>query len=190
MSYFMDFKKTCEELNMLLLYSSDVKVQQSQREQMVVMSFLAGLPSKFKTAKSQILSSSEIFSLKYIYSRVVRTKGTPPTPPVQFSSSLVSRKNEYEYGRSHYNSGNKGGGSNSDDFDTRADNSGGNANRGQGLGGIVCHYIYNPGHFKRDCRKLQYKTQKAYSAHIASTNDAPEKSVLISTDEFAKFSKY
>jgi hypothetical protein len=46
----MDFKRTYEELNMLLPFSPDVKVQ--QREKMVVMSFLAGLPSEFETAKS------------------------------------------------------------------------------------------------------------------------------------------
>ena len=62
--------------------------------------------------------------------------------------------------------------------------------RGQGSGGIVCHYCHNPGHLKRDCRKLRYKTQKAHSAHIASTNDAPERSILISADEFSNFTKY
>ena len=62
--------------------------------------------------------------------------------------------------------------------------------RGQGSGGIVCHYCHTPGHLKRDCRKLRYKTQKAHSAHIASTNDTADKSVLIPADEFAKFSKY
>jgi hypothetical protein len=54
----------------------------------------------------------------------------------------------------------------------------------------VCHYCHKPGHMKRDCRRLQNKTQKTYSAHIASTNDTSEKSVLISTDEFVKFSQY
>lgn len=43
---------------------------------------------------------------------------------------------------------------------------------------------------KRDCRRLQNKTQKTYSTHIASTNDTSEKSVLISVDEFVKFSEY
>ena len=63
-TYFMDFKKTYEELNVLLPFSPDVKVQQAQREKMVVMSFLAGLPPEFETTKSQILSSFEISSLK------------------------------------------------------------------------------------------------------------------------------
>ncbi|KAL5810383.1 hypothetical protein ACOSQ3_027085 [Xanthoceras sorbifolium] len=43
---------------------------------------------------------------------------------------------------------------------------------------------------KHDCRKLQYKNKKAHSAHVASTNDYSKKSVLISADEFAKFSEY
>ncbi|RVW36659.1 Retrovirus-related Pol polyprotein from transposon RE1 [Vitis vinifera] len=42
-AYFMDFKKVYEELNALMPFSPDVRVQQAQREQMVVMSFLSGL---------------------------------------------------------------------------------------------------------------------------------------------------
>ncbi|KAL5810382.1 hypothetical protein ACOSQ3_027084 [Xanthoceras sorbifolium] len=62
-NYFMAFQKTYEELNMLLPFSPDVKIQQRQREQMAIMSFLAGLSSYFETAKSQVLSGSEISSL-------------------------------------------------------------------------------------------------------------------------------
>lgn len=51
-SHFMDFKITYEELNILLLFSLDVKVQQAQQEQMAIMSFLAGLHPKFEIAKS------------------------------------------------------------------------------------------------------------------------------------------
>lgn len=91
---------------MLLPFSLDVKVQQRQREQMVIMSFLVGLPSDFKTAKSQVLSGSEIPSLHDVFSRVLRIEGTTP---VQLSSALVSR-NTYESGRSTSQSGNKGGG--------------------------------------------------------------------------------
>ena len=43
---------------------------------MAVMSFLVGLPSEFETAKSQILSSSEIGSLQEVFSRILRTEGT------------------------------------------------------------------------------------------------------------------
>ena len=62
-TYFMDFKKVYEELNALMPFSPDVRVQQAQREQMVVMSFLSGLPSEFETAKSHILCGSDIGSL-------------------------------------------------------------------------------------------------------------------------------
>ena len=75
-TYFMDFKKTYEELNVFLPFSTDIKVQQTQREKMAVMSFLAGLPSEFETTKSQILSSSEIGSLQEVFSRILRTEGT------------------------------------------------------------------------------------------------------------------
>ncbi|KAL6347635.1 hypothetical protein AAG906_026163 [Vitis piasezkii] len=43
---------------------------------MAVMSSLAGLPSEFETAKSQILSSSEIGSLQKVFSRILRTECT------------------------------------------------------------------------------------------------------------------
>ncbi|RVW70500.1 hypothetical protein CK203_056154 [Vitis vinifera] len=42
---------------------------------MAVMSFLAGLPSEFETAKSQILSNSEIGSLQEVFNRILRTEG-------------------------------------------------------------------------------------------------------------------
>ncbi len=38
-TYFMDFKRIYEELNVLMPFNPNVKVQQAQREQMVVMSF-------------------------------------------------------------------------------------------------------------------------------------------------------
>ena len=54
----------------------------------------------------------------------------------------------------------------------------------------MCHYCHKPEHMKRDCRRLQKKTQKTHSANIVSANDTSEKSVLISADEFVKFSQY
>ena len=42
---------------MLLPFSPDVKVQQDQREKMVVMGFLAILPSEYDSIRVQILSS-------------------------------------------------------------------------------------------------------------------------------------
>ena len=53
----MDYKKTYEELNVLLPFSPDVKVQQDQMEKMVVMGFLAAIPYEYDSVKTQILSS-------------------------------------------------------------------------------------------------------------------------------------
>ncbi|RVX08747.1 Retrovirus-related Pol polyprotein from transposon RE1 [Vitis vinifera] len=81
-AYFMDFKKVYEELNALMPFSPDVRVQQAQREQMAVMSFLSGLPSEFETAKSQILSGSDIgsfrkFSVEFYELRMSHLLSTP-----------------------------------------------------------------------------------------------------------------
>ena len=48
----MDYKKTYEELNTPLPFSLDVKVQQDQREKMVMMGFLAALPSEYDSVKA------------------------------------------------------------------------------------------------------------------------------------------
>ena len=50
--FFMAYKKIYEELNMFMPFSPDVKVQQSQREQMAVMRFLAALPFEYDLAKA------------------------------------------------------------------------------------------------------------------------------------------
>ena len=92
-AHFMEFKKTYKELNMLLPFSVDIKVQQTQREKMVVMSFLAILPSKFDTAKSQILLSPETSLLQETCSRLLRTE---ISPSIQMSNALVSKNSNYE----------------------------------------------------------------------------------------------
>ncbi|KAG8646648.1 hypothetical protein MANES_09G019650v8 [Manihot esculenta] len=86
--YFMDFKRVYEELNVLMPFSTDVKTQQVQREQIVVISFLAGLSPKFETAKSQILYDFEILSLHDVFTKVLRTEFPITSHP---TSALVSR---------------------------------------------------------------------------------------------------
>lgn len=175
-NYFMAFKKTYEELNMLLPFSPDVKVQQSQHEKMAIMSFLAGLPSEFESAKSQILSGSEISSLQDVFSRVLRSES--PSPPIlPLNDVLVSRNNKYSSWRSINLNRNRG--ADSQNFEPQTLDS----------GGIVCNYCRKPGHTKLECRKLQYKNQQ-HSADVMSTNNASNKSVLISTDDFVKFSQF
>ena len=79
-AYFMDFKKTYEELNILLPFSPDVKVQQAQHEKVAVISFLVGLPTEFETTKSHILLSYEILSLQDVFARVLRTENIISIP--------------------------------------------------------------------------------------------------------------
>ena len=111
----MDFKKTYEELNVLLLFNPNMKVQQAQHEKMVVMSFLAGLPPEFETAKSHILFSSEILSLQDIVIRVLRTESTVSAPPSSRSNSaMVSGSNVNDPGRPHHKNNNRGSTSNND----------------------------------------------------------------------------
>lgn len=93
-TYFLEFKKIYEELNMLLPVSTDIKVQQAQREQMAIMSFLAGLPSEFETAKSQILSNSVITSLKDVFSWVLCTESTPSNQKTNVLAAKGEEKNE------------------------------------------------------------------------------------------------
>ena len=89
---FMDYKKTYEELNTLLLLSPDVKVQRAQQKQMAVMGFLVVLPSKYESIKAQILSNLEISSFQETLSRILHTETSSSTPPsTQRSSALVGR---------------------------------------------------------------------------------------------------
>ena len=49
---FIDYKKIYEELNKLLRFSPNVKVQQELQEKMTVMGFLAALPLKYDSVKA------------------------------------------------------------------------------------------------------------------------------------------
>ena len=136
--FFMAYKKIHEELNMLMPFSSDVKVQQSQREQMVVMGFLVALPFEYDSAKAQILSSPEISSLQETFSRILRTEvsysSSPTLVSAQTSNALIGQTIESERQRNR-NSG--------------PDNN----TRGPSSGGVVCYYCHKPGHVIRDCKK-------------------------------------
>ncbi|MCR2847977.1 hypothetical protein [Heyndrickxia coagulans] len=66
----MDYKKTYAELNMVLPFNAYITVQQQQREQMVVMEFLAALPTAYDFARAHILASPTITSLEDAYNRM------------------------------------------------------------------------------------------------------------------------
>ena len=77
----MDYKKTYEELNMLLPFSPYVKVQQAQWEQMAMMGFLATLPFEYDSTKTQILSSPEISSFQDTFSKILHIEISSPALP-------------------------------------------------------------------------------------------------------------
>ena len=52
----------------------------------------------------------------------------------------------------------------------------------------MCYYCYKPGHVRRDCRKLQNRNQRPQSTHVAVASHVLEQSVVLSIDEYAKFS--
>ena len=171
----MAYKKIHEELNMLMPFSPDVKVQQSQREQMAVMGFLAALPSEYDSAKAQILSSLEISSLQETFSRILCTEVSSSSSPTllsaQTSSALIGQTIESERQRNR----NSGPGDNS---------------RGPGSGGVVCYYCHKPDHVICDCKKRHNRNQKFQSAHTASTTKASNQSVQFSVAELARFQLY
>ena len=160
---------------MLMPFSPDVKVQQSQQEQMTVMGFLAALPSEYDSAKAQILSSPEISSLQETFSRILRTEVSSSSSPTlvsaQTCSALIGQTIESERQRNR----NSGLGDNT---------------RGPGSGGVVCHYCHKPGHVIRDCKKRHNRNQKFQSAHIASTTEASDQSVQFSAAKLARFQLY
>ena len=91
----MAYKKIHEELNMLMPFSPNVKVQQSQREHMAVMGFLAALPSEYDSTKAKILSSLEISSLPETFSRIIRievsSSSSPTLVSAQTSRALIGQ---------------------------------------------------------------------------------------------------
>ena len=104
------------------------------------MSFLVGLPSEFETAKSQILSGSDISSLQEAFSRILHTESSANVQSTQHNNALISRHSTFEPGKQYRSSGNKGMGSTTHDRST--------GTRGQEPGELVCHYCHKPGHIK------------------------------------------
>ena len=171
----MAYKKIHEELNMLMPFSPDVKVQQNQREQMAVMGFLAALPSKYDLAKAQIKSSPEISSLQETFRRILCTEVSSSSSPTlvsaQTSSALIRQTIESERQQNR----NSGPGDNT---------------RGLGFGGVVCYYYHKSGHVIRDCKKRQTRNKKFQSAYITSTTEASDQSFQFSAAELARFQLY
>ena len=89
--YFASLKRVHEELNVIQPLSTDLDVMRRQREQMVVLRFLAGLTSEFDSVKAQILGGAELPTLAETYARVMRTVSSPSVPePGDSKSALLS----------------------------------------------------------------------------------------------------
>ena len=132
----MDYKKTYEELNTLLPFSPDVKVQQGQWKKMALMGFLAALPSEYDSVKAQILSSLEISSFQETFSKILRTKTSSSTPPSAHMSSALVGRNIGESEKQQYRNSDLDGNS-----------------RGTRSRRVVCYYCHKPGHVIRHCKK-------------------------------------
>ena len=135
---FMDYKKTYEELNTLLPFSPNVKVQQDQQEKMAVIGFLAALLSKYDSIKAQILSSLEISSFQETFSRILRTKTFSPTPSTQMSSVLVGWKIGELEKQQYRNSGPSV------------------SSRGTSSKGVVCYYYHKLGNVIQDYKRQSW----------------------------------
>ncbi|KAK9697608.1 hypothetical protein RND81_08G048400 [Saponaria officinalis] len=170
-NYFMEFKKTYNELNILLPFSSDVKVQQRQREKMTVMSFIAGLSSDFDSENAQILPSSDVLSLQDVFSRILRTEN-PPASITPMTNRGASHKFETPTTRSvvecnycHKPSHMK----------------------------FECRKLKFRNQQENQRNQQQYRNQSSgqkHLAHVMSANDDSDKSNLVSADDYAKFSQY
>lgn len=85
---------------MLLPFNPNIKVQQTQREQLIVIGFLTNLPSDYYSTKSQILLSTETSSFEETR-HLVQQNSSCMHPPTQLSSALAGRhivepeKNQY-----------------------------------------------------------------------------------------------
>ena len=170
---FIDYKETYEELNTLLPFSPDVKVQQAQQEKMAAMGFLTALPSKYDFVKEHIVSNPKILSFQETFNKILRIKTSSSTPPsTQMSSALVGRNSDESEKQQYINSG----------LDDNL--------RGTNSGGVVCYYYHKSGHVIRDCKKRQSRDKRFPSTHVASTNEASDKSIQVTTEKLARFHSY
>ena len=93
--YFASLKRVYEELNVIQPLSTDLEVMRKQREQMVVLRFLAGLTSKFDAVKAQILGGAELPTLAETYARVMRTVISPSVTELTDSKSALLSTPQY-----------------------------------------------------------------------------------------------
>ncbi|RVW46070.1 hypothetical protein CK203_068645 [Vitis vinifera] len=100
------------------------------------------------------------------------------TYPWQTNNVLVAKGGSNDTGKK---SNNRGGSKTSDSYNNDSSN-------------IVCYYYHELGHAKKYCKKLQNRNKRNQIANVATTSStfssSSDKTVMVSVDEFAKFSQY
>ncbi|KAK4726866.1 hypothetical protein R3W88_031783 [Solanum pinnatisectum] len=193
------FYRSEKEANSLTTYFME--------EQIAIMSFLAGLPYEFETAKSHILSSFEINSLKDVFSRVLRPKSTLSN---QQTNVLVAKggggrnnagrwnnnndarrwNNNNDVGKRNHNN-DVGRWNNNNNSGRWNNNKRGDNDAGRWINYNTCCYCKEPEHIRRNYKKLQICNQQLQiqTATIAATSSSPS-IVTILTNEYARLTKY
>ncbi|KAK9063841.1 hypothetical protein SSX86_017713 [Deinandra increscens subsp. villosa] len=165
-SYVMEFKKTYEELNSLLPLSADVKVMQTQREQIAVMSFLTGLRPEFDNIRSQLLNESKIPTLQETFARILRNESTPAHISTASNSALVSRGGFRGNFRGGSRGGHRGNYRNTSGYHSPAQNA-----PTTDQSNMECYYCHELGHTKYNCKQPGARYSKGSHAHAATTSD-------------------
>ena len=157
--YFAALKRVHEELNAIQPLSTSLEVMQKQREQMVVLRFLAGLKPEFEAVRAQILGGADLPTLAETYARVMRTVSACPTAVVP-SDNKFALLSTPQYSPGGGRGNRRRGGRNS---------RGGRSGRGPRP---QCTHCGLPGHIKEKCWDLVGRPP--YHAHTAaSTTDTP-----------------
>ncbi|KAJ0885211.1 putative RNA-directed DNA polymerase [Helianthus annuus] len=169
-AYVMEFKKTYEELNALLPISTDVRVMQTQREQIAVLSFLTGLRPEFDAIRSQFLNEPTIPSLQETFARILRHEPNISSPP----PSALPTSTSALVGRGGFRGGFRGGSRGGYRGDHRGGSRGNYGDRTSTTttepGQVECFYCHELGHTKYNCKKLLARQSKG-SAHLAAAFD-------------------
>ncbi|XP_071924751.1 uncharacterized protein [Coffea arabica] len=184
--YFADLKRVSEELNAVMPLSSDITVMQRQREQMLVLKFLAGLKPEFEPIKSQILAGEQLPSFAEAYARVLRSASKDTTHGdgalINDKSALVANNGRIE--QLNLGRGSRGGRSR-----------GGRGGRG-GRGTRECTHCGLKNHTHDTCWDLHGKPPwfanavTIDQAESSSSAQGSQKTFTISEEDYVKFLQY
>lgn len=142
------------EFNQVFPPSTDIKVQQAQREQLILIHALRALPSSFEPIRAQLLGGSSLPTIPEAFSRVMRS--TPQSHPSPGSapppSALVTQVSDRGAGRGR--------------------------GRGVGRGSDLrprCTYCHKVGHIRDTCYALHGRPPRANtSPTIGSTSSGSQ----------------